>query len=199
MKNRESEGKDNMEKTKPNGPKPIDMKKKKKNMHRLGGAGLSLEAFANAKSTNSHYNPALIKKQREYYKNAKYVSKYKKSQKQQNQQSVIPSAITTQEDDNEEKHSNKLDKRNKKKKKGSHSLKELYEKQQEQKEKARLEREAIIQATKEERERAEAQRKAAREKMLKRTRHGQPVMKYRIEHLLQSIQSSSGSSVNKNT
>lgn len=32
----------------------------KKNMQRLGGAGLSLEAFANAKSRNNAYNPALL-------------------------------------------------------------------------------------------------------------------------------------------
>lgn len=36
------------------------MMKKKKNMVRLGGGGLSLEAFANAKSMNNNYNPALI-------------------------------------------------------------------------------------------------------------------------------------------
>lgn len=35
-------------------------KKKMKNMQRLGGAGLSLEAFANAKSRNNAYNPALL-------------------------------------------------------------------------------------------------------------------------------------------
>jgi len=34
--------------------------KMKKNMQRLGGAGLSLEAFANAKSRNNAYNPALL-------------------------------------------------------------------------------------------------------------------------------------------
>ncbi|GKU86742.1 hypothetical protein SLEP1_g1229 [Rubroshorea leprosula] len=36
-------------------------KKKKKNIQRLGGAGLSLEAFAKAKSTNISHNPALIR------------------------------------------------------------------------------------------------------------------------------------------
>lgn len=33
---------------------------KKKNMKRLGGGGLSLEAFANMKSNRNQYNPALI-------------------------------------------------------------------------------------------------------------------------------------------
>ncbi len=81
-------------------------------------------------------------------------------------------------------------KKTKNKKNRSHSLTELYEKQRAEKEKARMEKEAIMQAKKEERERAEAQRKSLREKMFKKTKFGQPVMKYRIEHLLQTIQSS---------
>ncbi|MFS8014414.1 hypothetical protein Hanom_Chr15g01344211 [Helianthus anomalus] len=64
---------------------PVNNKMMKKNRSRLGGGGLSLQAFANAKSKNDGYNPALIKKQREFYKNAKYVNKYKKSQKHPNQ------------------------------------------------------------------------------------------------------------------
>lgn len=82
----------------------------------------------------------------------------------------------------------------KKKKNGSPSLREVYEKQWEEKEKARMEREAAMQAKKEQREKAEAQRKVERKEMFKKTRHGQPVMKYRIQHLLQSIQSSSSAS-----
>ena len=35
-------------------------KQQKRNEQRLGGKGLSLEAFANAKSRSSGYNPALI-------------------------------------------------------------------------------------------------------------------------------------------
>ncbi|XVE73254.1 hypothetical protein DITRI_Ditri11bG0102400 [Diplodiscus trichospermus] len=54
---------------------------------------------------------------------------------------------------------------------------------------ARMEREAIIQK-KEQKEKTEAvklaQRKAGRKEMFKKTRHGQPVMKYRIHHLLQN-------------
>lgn len=34
----------------------------KRNISRLGGSGLSLEAFANAKSKSKQYNPALISK-----------------------------------------------------------------------------------------------------------------------------------------
>lgn len=81
-------------------------------------------------------------------------------------------------------------KRNTKKnqKKRKPTMEVLYEKKREEEEKARLEREAMIQAKKEGIEKAEARRKASREKMFKKTRHGQPVMKYRIEHLLETIQ-----------
>lgn len=70
------------------------------------------------------------------------------------------------------------------------SLEELYKKKHEEKEKERMEREAAIRAKQEGKEKAEARRKALREKMLKKTRKGQPVMKYRIEHLLETIQGS---------
>eukprot|EP00268_Persea_americana_P055852 TRINITY_DN652_c0_g1_i1.p1 TRINITY_DN652_c0_g1~~TRINITY_DN652_c0_g1_i1.p1 ORF type:complete len:115 (+),score=10.16 TRINITY_DN652_c0_g1_i1:67-411(+) len=56
--------------------------RRKRNRQRLGGKGLSLEAFTNAKTKRTDYNPAIIKKQREFYKNAKCVSNYKKSLKQ---------------------------------------------------------------------------------------------------------------------
>lgn len=63
-------------------------------------------------------------------------------------------------------------------------------KKREEEEKARMEREAIIEAKKEERQRAEVRRKELRQKMFKKTKSGQPVMKYRIEHLLQTLQGS---------
>ncbi|TKY61829.1 DNA ligase [Spatholobus suberectus] len=162
---------------------------KKKNISRLGGSGLSLDAFANAKSKNNHYNPALIKKQRELYKNAKNVNKFKKLLKQQNQQNDPSLAQRLIENVNEtEECKDKHERR--KKKNGALSLEELYKKQHEEKENERMEREAVLRVKKEEREQAEARRKAMREKMLKKTRKGQPVMKYRIEHLLETIQAS---------
>lgn len=66
----------------------------------------------------------------------------------------------------------------------------MYEKKREEEERVRAEREATLKAKKEEMEKAEAWRKTERQKMFKKTRSGQPVMKYRIEHLLQSIQAS---------
>jgi hypothetical protein len=59
MKNRKLKGKGNGEKL--NGSESTKMKKNKmKNMKRLGGRGLSLEVFSNAKSKSDFYNPALI-------------------------------------------------------------------------------------------------------------------------------------------
>ncbi|RDX93667.1 hypothetical protein CR513_24033, partial [Mucuna pruriens] len=162
---------------------------KKKNLSRLGGSGLSLDAFANAKSKNNHYNPALIKKQREFYKNAKNVNKFKKLLKQQNQQSDPSLAERLVENGNETEEYKDQSERGKKKN-SAFSLEELYKKQHEEKEKERMEREAVLRVKKQEREQAETRRKALREKMLKKTRKGQPVMKYRIEHLLESIQGS---------
>ncbi|KAH7517126.1 hypothetical protein FEM48_Zijuj09G0029200 [Ziziphus jujuba var. spinosa] len=170
------------------GSKSINMKnrnwkpKEKKKMR-----GLSLEAFANAKS--GCYNPSTIKKQREFYKNAKYVKKYKKSIKQQSQQNEVSTAIRPYEDDKKTEDGREMDmEKKKKRKKNSLTLRQLYEKKHEEEVKKRREREAIIQAKKEEREKAQARRKATRENMLKKTRSGQPVMKYRIEHILDSLQ-----------
>lgn len=164
-------------------------KKMKKNMQRLGGNGLSLEVFANAKTRNTAYNPALLKKKREFYKNAKHVNKYKKLVKQQSQQNHSSSSVQPVEE-NKLRDSGKIYEKSKEKGKESYSLKLLYEKKHEEDEKARMEREAITKAKKEGQQRAEARRKDLREKMLKKTRKGQPVMKYRIEHLLETLQAS---------
>ncbi|KAF7804814.1 stress response protein NST1 [Senna tora] len=162
---------------------------RKKNMTRLGGGGLSLEAFANAKSKDNHYNPALIKKQREFYKNAKNVKKFKKLLKRENPQNDLSSAQRRIQNENGSEEGQGMSKK-RPKKDSALSLEELYKKKHEEKEKERVEREAAIKAKKEEVEEAEARRKAMREKMLKKTRKGQPVMKYRIEHLLETIQAS---------
>ncbi|CAN6693838.1 unnamed protein product [Malus baccata var. baccata] len=225
MMNRHPKHEENREKF--NGSRSNSMKKKKKkNMRRMGGQGLSLEAFANAKSNSSYFNPALIKKQKEFYKNSKYMNKYKKSLKQQ--QGNPPLAIRRFEEEIETEYGkkeggteyvskkenetecgsemengtgdgsrkengtgggSKMSRNYKKKNKyGARSIFKVYEMKHEDEEKARMEREAIIQAKKEEREKAETRRKSAREKMLKKTRKGQPVMKYRIQHLLETIQ-----------
>ncbi|PSR94778.1 RRNA-processing protein like [Actinidia chinensis var. chinensis] len=190
MKNRIPKSMPYENREKINASRSIEKKKMKKNLMRLGGGGLSLEAFANAKTKSNHYNPALIKKQREFYKNAKYVGKYKKSLKQQNQQNNPYPVTRPLEDGNETEKARGMNKNKKNNRKSAQSLQQLYEKQREEEEKARIEREAIMQAKKEERERSESRRKASREKMLKKTKSGQPIMKYRIEHLLETIQAS---------
>ncbi|KAJ0243226.1 rRNA-processing protein [Hirschfeldia incana] len=169
-----------------------------KNMKRLGGGGLSLQTFANLKSKNSHYNPALIKKQKEYYKNAKYVSKFRKSMKQQKvqekdemklKQSLHGEDETTGESSSSSSKVVVADDDEHKGKK-SHKrigVEEVYKQTREEMEKARKEREEAFQAKKQAKEEAESRRKAAKGKMMRKTRHGQPVMKYRIEHLLESI------------
>ncbi|KAG2312134.1 hypothetical protein Bca52824_023691 [Brassica carinata] len=167
--------------------------KRSKNMKRLGGGGLSLQTFANLKSKNSHYNPAFIKKQKEYYKNAKYVSKFRKSMKQQQNvhekddmqlQSFLGEGETGESSKvvNDDKRMGKSHKRI--------GVEEVYKQTREEMEKARREREEAFQAKKLAKEEAESRRKAAKGKMMRKTRHGQPVMKYRIEHLLESIKKS---------
>lgn len=95
------------------------------------------------------------------------------------------------QDENETEKAGEMNQRYKKNKRSSaQSLREVYEQKHEEEEKAKMEREAIVRAKKEERERTESRRKAVREKMLKKTRSGQPVMKYRIQHLLETIQGS---------
>uniref|UniRef100_A0ACD5Y8X0 Uncharacterized protein n=1 Tax=Avena sativa TaxID=4498 RepID=A0ACD5Y8X0_AVESA len=164
---------------------------KKRNEQRLGGNGgaLSLAAFANAKSRNTGYNPAVIKKQKEFYRNAKLISKYRKTRKQQDTSNCPPHFPIREEGGDDAKDT--LKPHDKTKKRTSQSLKVEYEKKRLEDEKAKKERDVIIQAKKEEREKSEAKRKELKEKMFKRTRSGQPVMKYRIEHLLETAIESS--------
>uniref|UniRef100_A0A1J3F6T3 rRNA-processing protein FYV7 n=1 Tax=Noccaea caerulescens TaxID=107243 RepID=A0A1J3F6T3_NOCCA len=185
---------DEQETDKRNSSKSSSEMKRRKNMKRLGGGGLSLQTFANMKSQNSHYNPALIKKQKEFYKNAKYVSKFKKSMKQQNfhnKYETGESSSKVDDDDDDDKQKVKSNKRI--------GVEEVYKQTREEMEKARMEREAAIQAKKEAKEEAEARRKLAKGKMMRKTRHGQPVMKYRIEHLLEQIKKSAGNAGGSST
>ncbi|KAG7553126.1 Fyv7/TAP26 [Arabidopsis thaliana x Arabidopsis arenosa] len=159
--------------------------KKRKNMKRLGGGGLSLQTFANMKSENNRYNPSLIKKQKEFYKNAKYVSKFRKSVKQQDIDDKNETGESSKvDDDDDDKQKSRSNKRI--------GVEDLYKQTREEMEKVRKEREATFQAKKEAKEGAESRRKVAKGKMMRKTRHGQPVMKYRIEHLLESIKKSAG-------
>ncbi|KAM0835223.1 hypothetical protein ACQ4PT_063071 [Festuca glaucescens] len=143
---------------------------KRRNEQRLGGIGgaLSLAAFANAKSRNTGYNPALIR--------------------------IVCTLdlfvkLRLKEAGDDAKDAPRP--HDKMKKRTSQSLNVEYEKKRVEDEKAKKEHDAIIQAKKEEREKSEAKRKELREKLFRRTRSGQPVMKYRIEHLLETAIGSS--------
>ncbi|KAI0504016.1 hypothetical protein KFK09_014963 [Dendrobium nobile] len=164
------------------------IRNRKKNEKRIGGKALSLAAFANAKSRPSGYNPSFIKKQREFYRNAKCINKFKKSVKRDSQfeerRHSLPNIEATNEDDENVLKSRKI---NKKKKTSLKALGEEVEEKRAEAEKLRMEREAMIQAKKEERAKAEAKRKFLRDNMSKRTRSGQPVMKYRIQHILEGL------------
>lgn len=164
--------------------------KKKRNMKRLGGEGLTLQAFANSKSLHNGYNPALKKKKREFYRNSKFVNKYRKTLKHETKQNDIPIARTLLEEGNDTGDVGQMRKDKNRVSKSSYSLKEIYERKHAEEERARIEREAIAQAKREEIEKSMARRKAMRAKMLRKTASGQPVMKHRLENLLQNIQGS---------
>ncbi|ONM33505.1 rRNA-processing protein FYV7 [Zea mays] len=161
---------------------------RRRNEQRLGvgggGGALSLAAFASAKSRTTGYNPAVIKKQKEFYKNAKLISKYKRTKKQQSQSNDHPQIPIHEDGGDNAQYVPKP--RYQGKKRTAHSLKEEYEKKRAEDEKAKKEQDAAVQAKREHREKSEAKRRELREKMFKKTRSGQPVMRYRIEHLLET-------------
>lgn len=206
---------------------------KPKHKH-LGGKGLSLPAFANAKSKPA-FNPAELRKQREYYKNAKNVKKYRKLVKRlenEEHNNQLQIDMTTSEFHNDEAEAEAEEKMKtikkhpyisdvydneeavpandqkvnikemsghyqKHKSKNSDNSKNTlekmrkeYEKQQQEKERLRKEREAELAAKRAAQEKAEAKRKDMKSKMCRRTKSGQPIMKFRMEHLLERIQNS---------
>ncbi|KAD4584506.1 hypothetical protein E3N88_22107 [Mikania micrantha] len=138
MKGNPNNGGNNKKST---GLAPVNTGKMKKNRTRMGGGGLSLQAFANAKSKNDGYNPALIKKQREFYKNAKYVNKYKKSQKQPYQGQGSSQATKFSEGTSESRETSE---RQSGKPKKAYRLEEIYRQKREEEHKARMEKDAII-------------------------------------------------------
>lgn len=211
------------------GPKGKASKLKHKH---LGGKGLSLSAFANAKSKPA-FNPSELRKQKEYYKNAKNVKKYRQLVKRledEGQINQLQIDTTTSEFGNDEIEVEKRTKTikqhpyisdvydneeavatddrkvngkgisgsyQKHKSKNSHKskstlekMREDYEKQQQEKEQLRKEREAVLAAKREAQGKAEAKRKDMKSKMCRRTKSGQPIMKFRMEHLLDRIQNS---------
>ncbi|KAL2652177.1 hypothetical protein R1flu_020305 [Riccia fluitans] len=194
-------------------------KPKGKAKKKLGGGGLSLEAFVGAKSKPA-VNPAQIREHREFYQNAKKVQKYKKLVKQLNEQGRGTNAEQTQQGQDEvanggdesrgHKRSGavrkpqfikgnqslqfKMQRKMEKKERGERGpsqvekLRAGIELKRQQEEEERKEREEQFAREKEIREKALRHRKEVQDKMRKRTGRGQPVMKHRMEHLLETIQ-----------
>ncbi|XP_031484685.1 ATP-dependent RNA helicase dbp3 [Nymphaea colorata] len=150
-----------------------------------GGRSWSLGASAKMKSNSTHYNPAEIKKQREFYKNAKHIKKYKKLKQktdhEYSQMRIEPIDLVQEE-------INSTSRKKQRKKSNLQTLREEYEKKKQEEEKAKMEAEAIQEAKKKEKEKVMAQKKELKHKMLKRTRSGQPIMKYRLDHLIETLQ-----------
>ncbi|XP_042380552.1 uncharacterized protein LOC121973020 [Zingiber officinale] len=147
---------------------------RKRHERRLGGKGLSIEAFADAKARCSCYNPLLMLDVLGLYIIPKWPMGFY----------ILFSSMEVDQTESPPKQS-------KTKKKPFRSLKEEYEKKHAEDEKARMEREGIIHAKKEKSAKNEAKWKTRREKMFKKTRSGQPVMKFRIEHILEGLFESS--------
>ncbi|KAF3774861.1 hypothetical protein EJ110_NYTH52145, partial [Nymphaea thermarum] len=181
---------------------PIPGEMKKQDGH-SGGRSWSLGASAKMKSNSTHYNPAEIKlvllicfgylfmssstaeKQREFYKNAKHIKKYKKLKQktdhEYSQMRIEPIDLVQEE-------INTTSRKKQRKKSNLQTLREEYEKKKQEEEKAKMEAEAIQEAKKREKEKVMAQKKELKHKMLKRTRSGQPIMKYRLDHLIENLQ-----------
>lgn len=187
----------------------------KHSRHRLGGGGgLSLDAFVNAKS-KPRVNPSDIRKRREYYENAKKVKQYKtlvKHLPQQEQKSIDedlgggPNTGKEEGDFNDDPISNDnashirgtsfpAKREKNKKKKGRNALEGVrqdFMKKKQETQKLEEEREEALKAKEAARIKALQTRKDLKEKMFKRTNSGQPLMKHRLEHILESIQQQQG-------
>eukprot|EP00249_Psilotum_nudum_P010387 c22510_g1_i1 orf=470-1111(-) len=193
----------------------------KKAKKRLGGKGLSLDAFVRAKSRGV-YNPCEIRKKREFYENAKKVKKYKKLVKQigdQNRSTEYDSRASQPKDlqeyecmwqkvpqgggneklnhvagdtsDGGQRFLNCNLGVHRKHKKGLNYLERLrteYEKRHAEEQKQREDKQKAIAERQEGRLKALQVRKNFQMKMWKKTRSGQPVMKYRLEHILETLQ-----------
>lgn len=178
------------------------LRKRKK---RLGGKGLGLEAFVKAKSKPSVI-PSDIKKRREYLENAKTLKKYKtminQLPKQDSEQG--PSTSEKQPDPNSSSIGRDISHRechtsakkptlhrNHESKERSNPLQRTRQKFLQKKQaaaKLKHERDECLQAKEEAQKKALQTRKELKSQMFKRTNTGQPVMKHRLQHILECLQ-----------
>ncbi|XP_024524517.1 uncharacterized protein LOC112344304 [Selaginella moellendorffii] len=142
-----------------------------------GGKGASKEAV----KSRSSYNPCEIKKKREFYQNAKKVQKYKKLKKE----------LDPQNEDGAGGSRSQIGGR-RHRKRGFSSLERLrgeYERKKEEVEVVKEERAKENVARQQAREHSEKLRKQTKAKMFKKTSKGQPVMKFRLEQILNNVKS----------
>lgn len=196
-----------------------EFKKKK----RLGGKGLSLEAFAGANRIKPIVTASQIRKQREVYQNSKKVNKYRKTLKHLAEgghefRPHIPLSIdaeipgqdlsalgtkgkkakpsssrelqSTEAEREIERKDPKMSGKGRQTKPASHleRLREEYAKKKQEEEEVMKEKRALFEEQQAGREKSKKERKEVQKKFRKTTGKGQPVMKHRMEHLLESIQ-----------
>lgn len=202
-----------------------------KKKQRLGGKGLSLEAFVDAKKLKPVVTASQIRKQREAYQNSKKVNKYRKTlkhlaeeghefkprvpldmdaetsgqdvsepitkeHKEKRSSSASEREHPSIETDEEIKEKDQVGGHGKKSGKGRRPkppsqlerLRSEYEKKKQEEEEVRKEKQALFEEQQAAREKAKKERKEAQNKFRKFTGKGQPVMRHRMEHLLESIQ-----------
>ncbi|CAN5963013.1 unnamed protein product [Sphagnum jensenii] len=157
-------------------------KNKKRNLLGGGGGGLSLEALAFCKN-KPFATASQIRKQRELYQNAKKVQKYRKTVKHLAEEGhKFEPCIGLTTSDAEVETRGRVQVQSKLEK-----LRQQSEKKEEE-EKLRTEKREAIARQQEACDKAQCERKDAQRKMRKKTQRGQPVMKHRIEHLLDTLQ-----------
>ncbi|KAH7283361.1 hypothetical protein KP509_34G003300 [Ceratopteris richardii] len=182
--------------------------KDKKSRQRLGGigGGLTLPAFVNAKS-RPRFNPAEIRKRREQFEDAKKIRKYRKllkslpQQEQRNNmeessdvEAKIPIQVVSNDNTIQQKNPSDLVKKERrvltKRSNILEVLRKDYLKKKEEEDRLKAERMEALKLKEEQRVKAFQERKNLKSKMFKRTKSGQPLMKHRLQHVLECIQQS---------
>ncbi|KAI5071680.1 hypothetical protein GOP47_0013931 [Adiantum capillus-veneris] len=171
------------------------------------GGGLTLPAFVNAKS-KPRFNLADLRKKDKEFEDAKTIKKYKKLVKGSPREEVRPIFEEFSGVLGAEGKATPVSKSNSNRFQGSHTalfvrkeghgpnkgknaleaLRKDYVKKKEEEDRLKAERLEALKAKEEVRSKALQTRKNLKAKMFKRTNSGQPLMKHRLEHILDSIQ-----------
>ncbi|MCO5558948.1 hypothetical protein L7F22_012539 [Adiantum nelumboides] len=158
---------------------------KEKIRQRLGSAGgsITLPAFVNAKS-KPRFNPAVLRKKSKQFENAKTIKKYKKlANCLPNEEGFSGVPVTEQKVTHVSKRYGPTKGKN-----VIEALRKDFVEKKEEKDRLRAERLEALKIKEEARAKALQVRKNLKAKMFKRTSSGQPLMKHRVQHILDSIQ-----------